>query len=344
MTTGYVSKLIVGFVLICVVATAAVTAKGQNLPPILQSGSGDPSAFDIASLQALMGEYRANNVAGASDIQKERAKLARNRLIAIGREQVDAMFYGFIKKDRKRRAVIQFILDFLEIGAAAAIGITNGERGKTIIAEGLGALQATRTSLNKNFQLLERQILINKMAADRASIMADILNKRDLEASQYSWEDARADLRAYRNAGTIEGALINLSSDVGAQKEDAEHRLRVVQDKPITGPATQQDLDSARTALAARNELRTQLGNPATQAEALTKLQTIVTRLEAADPQLADLLAASFRGNDPPVTAATANGTQILEALRDVREQLTILNRRDLVRKVNDITVEVANQ
>jgi hypothetical protein len=319
----------------------ATGVKGQKLPPMLDTGSTDPSAFDVQAIKLIMDEYK-NNVTGTTDANRATAKLARNRLIAICREQTDAMFNGYLKNDRKKRAIIQFVLDFLEIGAATAIGITNGERAKSVISEGLGALQASRTSLNKNFQLLERQILINKMAADRATILTSIYAKRDLEASQYPWEDARADLRTYRDAGTIDGALINLSSDVGKQKEDAEDGLRKVQDKPITGAASPADETSARTALQARNELRSQLANAATQAETLTKLQTIVTRLEAADKQIADLLAASFRTKQ--VTAATANGTQILDVLREVREQLTILNRRDLVRKVNDITVEVATQ
>ena len=327
-----------GFILICVLITAASTAKGQQLPPILQTGSGDPSAFDIQAIKDLMNEYKATNVAGATDLQKERAKLARNRLIGIGREQVDAMFYGYIKKDRKKRAIVQFVLDFLEIGAAAAIAITNGERGKNIISEGLGALQASRTSLNKNFQLLERQVLINKMAADRATILTEILNKRDQDAAQYSWEDARADLRAYRNAGTIDGALINLSSEVGQQKEEAEDKLRVVQDKPITGAATEVDRIAAKSALEVRTSLRTALTNPNNQAAALDTLQKIVKKLQDEDKQIADLLEAK------KITPTTSNGTDILNALVDINRTLTILNRRDLVKRVNQVTVDVASQ
>ena len=340
MTIPCTTKLITGVIFVCVLITGASTARAQHLPPILDTGSSDPSAFDIQAIKDLVAEYKNNNVAAPSDIQKEKAKLARNRLIGIGREQVDAMFYGYIKKDRKQRAIIQFVLDFLEIGAASAIAITNGERAKNIISEGLGALQATRTSLNKNFQLLERQILINKMAADRATILTDIFDKRDLDAGQYSWEDARADLRAYRNAGTIDGALINLSSDVGRQKEAAEDKLREVKDKPITGPATEADKTAAKSALDVRNGLRKDLADPApaTQAAALKTLQKIVEKLLEADKQIADLL------NAKNVSPTTTNGTEILNALRDTNTTLTILNRRDLVRKVNEITVEVASQ
>ncbi|HYV24810.1 MAG TPA: hypothetical protein VE969_06190, partial [Pyrinomonadaceae bacterium] len=212
-------------VLVVILFGQAISVKGQKLPPILDTGSTAPSAFDVQELQNIMKTYR-DNVDKTGETNQAAAKLARNRLIGIGREQIDAMFNGYIKKDRKKRALIQFVLDFLEIGAATAIGISNGERAKSVISEGLGALQATRTSLNKNFQLLERQILINKMAADRATILTGIYAKRDQDAIQYPWEDARADLRTYRDAGTIDGALINLSSQVGQQKEVAEAELR----------------------------------------------------------------------------------------------------------------------
>jgi hypothetical protein len=323
-------------VLVVILFGQAMSVKGQQLPPILNTGSTDPSAFDVQELQNIMKTYR-DNVDKTGEANQAAAKLARNRLIGIGREQIDAMFNGYIKKDRKRRALIQFVLDFLEIGAATAIGITNGERAKTLISEGLGALQATRTSLNKNFQLLERQILINKMAADRATILTGIYAKRDLEANQYPWEDARAELRTYRDAGTIDGALINLSSDVGRQKEDAEDRLREVTGKAITGAATEVDLLSAKGAFAVRNSLRKDLADPTTQAAALQTLQRIVERLLASDKEIADLMRAKN------VSATTTNGTDILNAIRDTNTTLTIMNRRDLVRKVNQITVDAAN-
>jgi hypothetical protein len=325
------------FIIVLILFSQTICVQGQKLPPILKEGSGDPSAFDIESIRAIKAEYDRKALS-TSDADRAAAKLLRNRLIAIGREQVDAMFNGYIKHDRKRRQLIQFVLDFLEIGAAAAITLTNGERARTVISEGLGMLQASRTSLNKNFQLLERQVLINKMAADRATILTSILGKRDLEVSQYSWEDARADLRTYRDAGTIDGALINLSSEVGQQKEEAEEKLREVTDKPITAAATEADETSAREALKVRNDLRKDLADPATQAATLKTLQTIVEKLQAEDKQIADLLKAK------KVSPATTDGGAILEALRQIREELTILNRRDLVRKVNQITVQVASQ
>ncbi|HEY0004003.1 MAG TPA: hypothetical protein VGB17_04265 [Pyrinomonadaceae bacterium] len=310
--------------------------KAQKLPPIFSNSSTDPSAFNLESIKAIKDEYD-RKVKSTTDTDREQARQLRNRLIGIGREQVDAMFISYLRNDRKKRQLFQFLLDFLEIGAATAISLTNGERGKTIISEGLGALQASRTSLNKNFQLLERQVLINKMAADRATILTDILSKRDRDVTQYSWEDARADLRAYRDAGTLDAALSSLSSSVGKEKTDAEARLREVKDQPLTSAATEDDLQAAADAAPVRETLRTKLQDDTTKEAALKTLQKIVERL-GEDKEIAKLL--KVKGLSP----TTDNGEEILNALRDLREELTAINRRDLVKKINLITAEVGNQ
>jgi len=323
--------------MVFIAISQATNLSAQKLPPILNTGATDPSAFNIDNIGKIKKDYD-DNKNGTTAAQKEIAKLSRNRLIGIGREQVDAMFDAYIRNDRKKRQLVQFVLDFLEIGAATAISLTKGERAKTVVSEGLGALQASRTSLNKNFQLLERQILINKMAADRATILTTILGKRDLDVGQYSWEDARADLRVYRNVGTLDGALTNLSSEVGKQKTDAEEKLREVKDQPITAAATEADQTAAKDALTVRNSLRKDLADPGSQPAALKTLQKIVEKLQGEDKQIADLLKAKN------VSPTTTDGTEILNALRDTNTTLTILNRRDLVRKINQITVEVASQ
>ncbi|PYS51739.1 MAG: hypothetical protein DMF68_03295, partial [Acidobacteria bacterium] len=164
--------------LLFILLSHATSIKAQKLPPLLSEGSADPSAFNIRSIAELKKQYE-DNAKGTTEANREAAKQSRNRLVGIAVDQVDALYFDKLKSDRKKIRLVQFILDFLEIGAASAISITNGERAKTVISEGLGALQASRKSLNKNFQLLERNLLINKMEADRANILASIHDKLD---------------------------------------------------------------------------------------------------------------------------------------------------------------------
>jgi hypothetical protein len=308
----------------------------QKLPPIFSANPTDPSAFNIESIRSIKAAYD-QKVSGTSEADREAAKQLRNRLIGIGREEVDAMFFGYLKSDRKNRERLQFLLDFLEIGTAAAISITRGERAKTVISDGLGALQASRTSLNKNFQLLGRQVLINKMEANRATLLTTILNKRNLDAVQYPWEDARADLRAYRDAGTLDSALSSLNSDVGKQKTDAEEKLREVKDKPITAAATPDDLAATRGAFEVENKLEADLSDKTKKDSALKVLHKIVDKL-GEDKEVSELLKAK------DISSTTDDGMKIITALDDIKRHAIIFSRRDLARKINLVIIEVGTQ
>lgn len=322
--------------LLLMTAGPAPRVRAQKLPPILQTGSGDPSAFNLDDIRRLKADYDAKSVS-ADAATREEARQLRNRLIGIGRDQVDAMFYAELRSDRRRIRLVQFILDFLEIGAATAIGITNGERAKTVISEGLGALQASRTSLNRNFRLLERQVIINKMEADRAGILTGILGQRNADVGLYSWEDARADLRNYRNAGTLDGALASLSASVGNERLEAEAKLREVKDQPMTSAATPEDLTLATNAAAVRSRLEGELADDAKKDAALKTLQKIVAKL-AEDKEIAPLLESNG------IAATDTDAADIIAGIADVRADALALNRRDLVRRINAVIIEIGNQ
>jgi hypothetical protein len=334
-STRLFSRAGIFVLLLFIVTSQATDIKAQKLPPLLGTRAEDPSAFNIQSLQKLKAEY--DRKVNGTDAEKQEARQLRNRLIGVGIDQVDALYFDKLKGDRKKIRLVQFILDFLEIGATTAISLTNGERAKTIISEGLGALQASRTSLNKNFQLLERQVLINRMAADRANVLVAIFSKLDRDVIQYPWELASAELRAYRDAGTLDNALASLSAGVGKERADAEERVREVKDEPLTGAAKGEDLKLAESASNLRSSFKTSLGIDSKKEEALQKLRMIVEDL-GEDEEIGGML----RARD--ISPTTDDGMKILNALADIRRELLRNNRRDLVRKINRVTIEVNAQ
>ena len=195
--------LLIGFCLI-----TPSTVRAQNKPPILSDS--DISAFSKSEIERLKKE--------ADDTTKpDVAKLARNKLIAIGVEQIDATFNDYRRKSRKRHDLLQFIFDFLEIGASSAINIVNGDRAREVIAEGLSLFQGSRVAFNRDFKFLERQILFDKMIAKRSQKLKVIYDKVNSEVEVYPWEQARSELRDYFYAGTMDEALSSLSVDTGAE-------------------------------------------------------------------------------------------------------------------------------
>ncbi|MDQ3798688.1 MAG: hypothetical protein M3384_04500 [Acidobacteriota bacterium] len=162
----------------------------------------------------------------ASEYKRERTPERRNRLIFMAVSQIDLNF-GFYQKNRRyKNNLFQTVLDILEVGAATAISITNGERPKSIIADALGFVQGSRSRINKNLHLLEQQVLFNKMIENRARVLTRILdNTGRFNDAQYPFERAYLDIVAYYEAGTMDSALSSLATDTGASAQNAERQL-----------------------------------------------------------------------------------------------------------------------
>jgi|GEM_PF-5743179 len=218
-------------IVICV--SAVVPAHAQKKPPILTDSK--LSAFNAGEVTRLQGI--ADNVSNPGN-----AKLARNKLIAIGVEQVDAAFNEHRTKTRKRTDRLNFLFDFLEIGASSAISIVSGGlRAKSLIGESLSLFQGTRSAFNKDFKFLEKQLLFDKMVALRADKLTEIYKKLDKEVLEYPWEQARSEVRDYFFAGTIDEALSGLSRDTGAQAVSAEAALKEAKKAAgIVGPVSEE--------------------------------------------------------------------------------------------------------
>ena len=231
---------------------------------------------------------------------------------------MDLNFYDFQKNSRKKRALFQTILDFLEIGASTAIAITNGERAKTLIAEGLGFVQASRTSINKNFALKDTQILFNKMVAKRAQILGQILTRIAQPVDQYPFESALIDLISYYRAGTIDGALENLNIDTGAEAQEETEQVERIK------IATQAQLDASIVLRATLADLFTKL-DPAKPEDAVKVAAR--TKLRAglkAVPELLDGLT--------PEGVDQLTDAEIDKVYRQVRQKL--VKERDKMQKL----------
>ncbi len=211
-------------ILACIFVTTVVQA--QNTPPIFKTNkSASTAATNMDYVNELEGLYK--NATG------DQKKLLRNRLIYIGVEQIDTEFNTFRKKARKRNDLLQFIFDFLEIGATATIGIINGERAKSVIGEALTGFKAARISANKNFRLMETQVLFNKMVANRAKRLSLIYGKLNNDTDSYPWERARSELKEYFFAGTVDDALNSLSIDTGAEASEATVNVERLKTKTL---------------------------------------------------------------------------------------------------------------
>lgn len=298
-----------------ILSSAIVPTRAQKKPVALESNTElSPASKDYYAEVAKA--YKADISAGNAD----QALIDRNRLIYLAIDQMDLNFYDFQKSTRKKRALFQTILDILEIGASTAISITNGERAKTLIAEGLGAVQAGRTSINKNFALKDTQILFNKMVSKRALILGNILLRTTQPVGLYPFESALIDLIGYYRAGTIDGALENLNIDTGAEADEQTKRVETIK------IATQAQLDSSIVLRATLADLFTKLDpakpENAVKVAARNKLKAGLKSV----PELLDGLA--------PAAVDQLTDAELDKVYRQVRQKL--VKERDKMQKLID--------
>jgi hypothetical protein len=256
-----------------------------------------------------------------NNIGKLEARDARNEMIQLVRGQIDT-FYKLRKDSRSSKIrVFQTILDFLRIGGDLAVTIMNGERAKTVVSAVLGGIDNGRTSFNKNFQILQTQVLINKMNANRAEIMTEIVGNLNKPISEYSWYAAKNDLRRYLFAGTFDNALDTLVNESGADVANAEQELRNVERRTIVDEATPQGILQTDDFFDTLNALEANLADNNTRDDALTKLRNIVTQLEGV-PRFKTFL------NTKNVTAQS-DGTEIVKGIRLLSRDLAADNAAD---------------
>ncbi len=318
-----VKQTTVSVLLVCICLLATSTVRAQNKPPIL--ADSDISAFNKEQIQKLAGV--------ASDTTKpEAAQLARNKLIAIAVEQVDTAFNDYRKKDRKRTQLLNFIFDFLEIGASSTISlITGGLRAKSVIGEGLALFQGSRSAFNKDFKFLERQILFDKMVAKRSAKLTAIYKKLNQDVVEYPWEQARSELRDYFFAGTIDEALSSLSRDTGQEAAGAVTDLEnAKREAGILGKVSTQQLDADKAFAAAIDPIvaaNEKAENDLKKADAdIAAAQKIITD-ETAKPAAQQDAAAIAAARTAKTNAETAKAAATQIKTTQLQKMKTIYNQ-----------------
>ncbi len=243
-----------------------------------------------------------------------KAKRIRNELIEDALPYIDGAYVDFITDIQAGRDRQNFMLDLVELGTAASVGITNGERSLQVIGVALTAFRGGRRSLDANFYKDQSTpILISKMDGNRAKVRATILNREKGSPEDYPLGAAISDLVDYYNAGTLVRAFTQLQQDTAVITKQSEDDVLVLKGVPLTRAATETDVSEAleplpvlRTLLASLNS-----GVPEEVAAATKKLQKIFKALEA-DPDTARLVHVGG------VSSSETDGQTLLQGLRVV--------------------------
>jgi len=164
-----------------------------------------------------------------TDHQDDDARQKRDSMISLVEVDIETNYRAYVEKLSNTRATIATVGDVTELGLSAAIGVVSGSDVKDLLAASLTGFKGSRLSVDKNFfREKTTEVLISQMEASREAVRAKIITKTaSLTAKQYPFEEAWRDLVEFYYSGTLDSAVVQLSSktgsDAAAQKKNADN-------------------------------------------------------------------------------------------------------------------------
>lgn len=297
-------KLIRLFLLIVAAVFATGCPKSKpNIPDVLAKRV---ALYEISKFDTDLSEY--DNAVKAN--QDALARRLRDRAVNRLKANIDANYHEFENQLFTGRATTNVLADITELGATAAINITNGERAKNIISMLLAGFKGGRKSVDENF-FKERTTaaIISQMQASRARIEADMLkNLQDQDASEYSLDAALGDLINYFYAGTLQKGLQDLAQKAGENAIAEKKNVQEVREKGRLG-VTEIVVDRALENKSLYDQMRknalTPPIDPAKQTQANSRARCAIKQLTGSEPdpdlkpsELFDALGRAMRDAD----------------------------------------------
>lgn len=209
----------------------------------------------------------------------DKAQIVRNELIENALPYIDESYAAFVNDLQAGRDRNNFLLDLVDLGTSASVGITNGERPLQIIGVALTAFRGGRRSIDANFYKdTSVPILISKMDGNRAKVRGLILERQAKPVDAYPLGAAVSDIVDYYNAGTLVRAFTQLGSDTAKLTQDAENRLAdIKREAGVKGAPTEEQVRISNNNARALRALR--LAYKAEEKKA-TDAQAIITTAE----------------------------------------------------------------
>jgi hypothetical protein len=185
---------------------------------------GPPRLFTIAEESGLARDRLIVSEGNYYTNAGSRNRIFRNDIIASRMRAIDSHYYAFEASLIRERQELGFLSSIVSIGLSGAVPLVYAEGTKNILGAASSGLQgATKAFSDEVLFQKTVQVLATQMRARRDSVAADLITKmKTLDVDVYPLPMALGDVDEYYAAGTIAGALIELSKTVGEKAKDAE--------------------------------------------------------------------------------------------------------------------------
>ncbi|RYH29884.1 MAG: hypothetical protein EON54_22185, partial [Alcaligenaceae bacterium] len=150
----------------------------------------------------------------------------RNNIITARIFAIDANFHDFVRELTTQQNLSNIGVDWAAIGLASAGAVVGSTQTKAILAAIAAGVLGAKSSVDKDlFYNKTIAALVTIMEGQRKIVLAQIYTGLNKSSGSYTIFQALADLDSYYNAGTINGALVGLTTTAGLSSDAGSVRI-----------------------------------------------------------------------------------------------------------------------
>lgn len=165
--------------------------------------------------------------AAAQELIDASSTAQRNQLLQRRLIMIDAAYVDFISTLRRQKTITDLATGLAGLAIGVAGTLSDGIAAKTHYAAA-GTLLAGGSAVVDQTLYYEQTViaLVAAMDANRAAVRVNILHGMNQDLSNYTADDAYADLQTYERAGTLLAAIAYVQATAKKAKDDSDDAIR----------------------------------------------------------------------------------------------------------------------
>lgn len=188
--------------------------------------AGPAPAFDVDTDIAAFNAHYASATSVADYYKTPETRLKRDEFVVGRLTLYNLQYVKFIQGFAINRAQAQSAFDITNLTLGVANSLVGGEADHAALTAATSLLTGSRLAIDKNF-FAEQTVpaLVTQMNASRQAALVPILRGLKEDEKGYPLSEALVDLQKYYEAGTIQGALMDVQVAAGVKKAAADRQI-----------------------------------------------------------------------------------------------------------------------
>ncbi len=210
---------------LCLVSLGGCGSFG-GYPEPLESRAVALSYVQADTLPAAIAAYDAAAAGTPSAIQQQDLRAKRDKIVRARIYAIDINYDDFARTLSTEQKSFAVGSDVLIAGLTGAATLAKSARTKTHLTTYAGGVLGVRASVDKEVYYSKTlPAVVSQMEASRKAVLAKISEGLAKPNADYPLAAALADLQDYYIAGTLNGALTQITKDAGVKSQAAEERI-----------------------------------------------------------------------------------------------------------------------